>query len=64
MEFASGFIGTDGDFFAHNDFTFVDFLIEEKRGQARFGFAVDDGEVDGSSTSILGQERGMEVERP
>ena len=62
MKFACGLVGADWLFFAHNDCTFVDFLVEEECGQSSFFLSVYDGEVDGRRAAILGQERSVKVE--
>ena len=46
-----------------DDGTLVDFVVQEKGRHARALLAIDDGPVNRSGTTILGQERGMEIKR-
>ena len=45
-----------------DDLAGVDFMFEEERGDARFRFAVDDGPVDGGGSTVLRQQRRVQVE--
>lgn len=53
----------DGERFLEDDAARIDILVEEEGRHARLGLAIDDGPVDGSRTTILGQEGRMDIER-
>ena len=60
--FCIGVFG-DGEALLKDNAPRVDVLVEEECGDSRFGFAVDDGPVDGGRTAILRQQCGVDVER-
>ncbi|MPM77510.1 hypothetical protein SDC9_124516 [bioreactor metagenome] len=53
----------NGRLFLKNDLAGIYFVLEKECGHARLLFAVDDGPVDGSCSPVLGQQRGVQVER-
>ena len=54
VESADVVVGSDFDFLLRDDVAGVDFVLEEKGGDARNSVAVDDGPVDGSRSAIFG----------
>ena len=49
--------------FLHDDATCIDVMIQEKCRDTRLRLAIDNGPIDGCSTTILGQQGGMHIER-
>ena len=51
-----------GDAFLQDDAPRINLFVKEKRSDARFAIAIDDGPVDGSCAAILRQKCSMEIE--
>ena len=52
----------NGDAYLLDDLARINLMLQEEGGDTCFCFTVDDGPVDGGSSTILGQEGGVQVE--